>query len=89
MYISAEVKAPLVELCKGDVRPQCSAENMLQGKVLRAVAHDIAAEVVVQLDDETNLCAMITADSFDALAPQPGDMFWVFFDAFAVVLHLD
>lgn len=89
MLINAEVKAPWIEICKDQNAPNCSAENMFQGTVCRITKNRTTAEVVVRLLDGTELCTIISEKSRQRMALQNGDMLWVFFDAFAVVLHVD
>ena len=89
MLVTAEVKAPWIQLCKAQHAPNCSAENMFQGTVCRITKNRTTAEVVVRLPDSTELCAIITEKIRRQMGIQNEDMLWVFFDAFAVVLHVD
>ncbi len=89
MLITAEVKAPWIQLCKDRNAPNCSAENMFQGKVCQVTKNSTIAEIVVRLSDGTELCAIITEKTRRQLDIHNLDMLWVFFDAFAVVLHVD
>ena len=89
MLVTAEVKAPWIQLCKDRNAPNCSAENMFQGKVCRVTKSLTTAEVVVRLQDGTELCAIITEQSRQQMNIQDSDELWVFFDAFTVVLHVD
>lgn len=86
--ISAEVKAPTVTLQKaGGTEPLCSAENMFKGLVSRVEQGGIVTECVVRISDVTELCAIITTDSYQMLGLKRGDEAWVLFNSFAVVLH--
>jgi molybdate transport system regulatory protein len=87
--VTAEVKAPWIQLCKDLRPPNCSAENLFQGKVSRVVSSSTTAEVVVCLADGTELCTVITEERRRQMAIATGDQLWAFFDAFTVVLHVD
>ncbi len=89
IFVTAEVKAPWVQLCKGKIVPRCSAENRLEGTVCRITSGRITAEVVVRLLDGTELCAIITEKSRRDMDIQEKETLWVSFDAFAVILHAD
>lgn len=89
MFVTAEVKAPWINLCKSRSAPNCSAENMFQGTVSRVATNRTTAEIIVLLADGTELCAVITEKSRLHLDIQPEDTLWAFFDAFAVILHVD
>jgi molybdate transport system regulatory protein len=89
MLIKAEVKAPWIQLSKDRQAPTCSAENTFQGTVCRITKNRITAEIVVRLLDGTELCAIITEKSRRRLDIRNQDLLWAFFDASAVVLHLD
>lgn len=89
MLVTAEVKAPWIQLCKARKAPSCSADNLFQGTVCRLTKNHTTAEVVVRLSDGTELCAIITERIRRQLDIQDQDLLWVFFDAFAVVLHVD
>ncbi len=89
MLITAEVKAPWIQLAKGECPPVCSAENIFLGRVSRITKNRTTSEVVVGLDDGTELCAVITEKSRQKMDIHDQEVLWVFFDAFAVVLHVD
>lgn len=89
MLIKAEVKAPWVQLCRGTDLPKCSADNIFQGTVYRIRKGRITVEIVIRLFDDTELCAIITQKSFQRLALDEQDQVFAFFDAFAVILHID
>jgi molybdate transport system regulatory protein len=89
MFITAEVKAPWIQLCKSEHAPRCSADNMFQGTVCGITRNRTTAEIIVRLPDETELCAIITEKARKQFDIQMQDMLWAFFDAFAVVLHVD
>ncbi len=89
MLITAEVKAPWIQLCRDEGAPNCSAENMFHGRVSRITKNRTTAEIVVQLADGTELCAIITEKIRRQMDIQDQTQLWVFFDAFAVVLHVN
>lgn len=89
MLVTAEVKAPWIQLCKSAAAPNCSAENMFQGTVCRIAGGRTTAEIVVRLPDGTELCAIVTDQSRRRLDIREQDVLWAYFDAFAVVLHVD
>ncbi len=89
MLITAEVKAPWVQLSSGETAPSCSAENVFQGTVYRITRGRTTAEVIVQLVDGTELCSIITEKSLRRLDIREQSTLWAFFDAFAVILHVD
>lgn len=87
--ITAEVKAPLVFLQKGDSVPECSAENRFAGIVERVKAGEINTEYVVRIADGTEICSIVSSESSRYLALKPGDAVWVMFNCFSVVLLTD
>lgn len=89
MLITAEVKAPWIQLCKNESAPNCTADNMFQGTVHHITKNRTTAEIVVRLPDGTELCAIITEKARKQMNIQTKDILWAFFDAFAVVLHVD
>lgn len=89
MLVTAEVKAPWVQLWKGEAAPGCSAENRFQGTVSRITGGRITAEIVVRLADGTELCAIITEKSRRDMDIRDGEVLWASFDAFSVILHVD
>jgi molybdate transport system regulatory protein len=89
MLITAEIKAPWIQLCKDRNAPICSADNMFQGTVCQVMNNHTTAEVVVRLSDGTELCAVISERTRKEMDIQNQDILWAIFDAFAVVLHVD
>ncbi len=89
MLITAEVKAPWIQLCKARNAPNCSAENIFQGTVCRITKNPITAEIVIRLSDGTELCAIVTEKSRQQLDIRNQDLLWAYFDAFAVILHVE
>lgn len=85
--VSAEVKAPWLLLERCDTAACTSADNMREG-VLYRVTHDaLTAECLVRLQDETELCAIVSSESFARLRLAEGDAVRVLFSAHAVILH--
>ncbi len=89
VLVTASIKAPLVILVKDDDAPVSSMRNRLLGKVLRINEGAIAAEVVVAVDEETEVCALVTDESVKRLGIAVGDPIWAMFKAFSVVLGVD
>jgi molybdate transport system regulatory protein len=89
MLITAEVKAPWVVLQKGEVEPQCSAENKFQGTIERVIEGEVTTEYMVRIADGTELCSLVTSNTSRRLELQENDTVWAIFNSFSVVLHLD
>lgn len=87
--ITAEVKAPMVVLQKGDKEPQCSAENMFQGTIEKIIRGKITTEFVVRIADGTQLCSLVTSESSRQLELRANDPVWAIFNSFSVIIHLD
>jgi len=82
----AYVKAPWVILVKDPDSPQTSSRNRLHGEIKRINQGNISAEIVLELADGTEVCALITDESVKALKLVVGDKIWVLFKAFSVIL---
>ena len=87
--VVVEVKAPWVVLYKGMEEPACSAENRFKGTVLRTIKGKINSEVVVQISERTELCAILTENSRKSLELEKGDQVWAVFNAAMAVIHVD
>lgn len=87
--ITAEVKAPMVVLQKGDKEPKCSAENIFQGIIEKIIRGEVTTEYVVRIADGTQVCSLVTSESSRRLELRPNDPVWAVFNSFSVVLHLD
>jgi len=87
--ITAEVKAPMVILQKGEAEPRCSAENIFHGNVERIIRGKVTTEYVVKIADGTELCSLVTSETARRLELGENEPIWVIFHSFAVVLHLD
>lgn len=88
-YATAMVKAPWVVLARGDEAPQVSAANRFAGTVRQLLTGELCTEVVTELADGVQVCAVITNDSAIALALHEGQRLWVMFEAFAAILLAD
>lgn len=87
--VGAEVKAPWVMLQKAKSRPSCTAENMFCGTVKQIVRGKLTTEYIVQIQDGTELCSLVTEDGGRKLDVEEEDKVWVMFNSFAVILHVD
>ena len=87
--ISAEVKAPWVDLHRGETEPACSAENRFAGIVERIERGEINTEYRVRITDGTELCALVSTRGGRRLALDIGQRVWAVFNCFAVVLRAD
>lgn len=87
--VVAYVKAPWVILVKDPQSPQTSSRNRLWGEIKRINQGSIAAEIVLELADGTEVCALITDESVKALQLEVGEKIWVLFKAFSVILGTD
>lgn len=87
--ITAEVKAPMVILQKGDQEPQSTAENIFPGIIEKIIRGKVTTEYVVRIADGTRLCSLITTQSSRRLQLRPNAPVWAVFNSFSVVLHLD
>ncbi|NCC25936.1 MAG: integrase [Deltaproteobacteria bacterium] len=84
--VAASVKAPLVILVKDPDSPRTSSRNRLQGEIKRINQGTISAEIVLELHDGTEVCALITDESVKALDLTVGEKVWALFKAFSVIL---
>ena len=87
--LTAEVKAPWVILHKGEVEPECSAENRFFGTIERIISGRLTSDNVVRLADGTELCSLVSSDIGRLLNLHRNDPAWALFNCFAVVLHID
>ncbi len=87
--ITAEVKAPWVILQKALSEPICSIENIFRGTVTQINRGILTAELIVGIQDGTEVCSLITEKSCCKLDINQGDDVWVMFNSFALILHLD
>jgi molybdate transport system regulatory protein len=87
--VAAEVKAPWVVLQKSKTRPLCTAENIFRGTVSGILRGKITTEFLVTTENGTELCSVVTRESGKKLTLKQKDNVWVFFNSFAVILHVD
>lgn len=87
--ITAEVKAPWILLQQGELVSGCSADNCLQGEIIRMNQGKVSTEYVLRLDDSTELCALLSTEHGHTLRFVVGERAWAVFNAFAVILHAD
>ncbi|NJB68229.1 molybdate transport system regulatory protein [Desulfobaculum xiamenense] len=89
VLLAAEIKAPWVVVVPGAQRPAVASGNVFSGVVERVGLGDVSAEVVVRLEDGTEICAIVTVDSLRVGAFAPGMPAWVVCSAFSVILRAD
>ncbi len=87
--ITALVKAPWVLIGKDEHKARTSARNCFPGRVTGIRGDGVAVEIMGILEDGTPMCALITAESVEALDLKEGDMVWFFFKAFSVIVSVD
>lgn len=87
--VTVEIKAPWVMLYKGIEEPACSAENRFKGSIRRIICGKINSEVVVQVSDSTEVCAVLTETSRATLDIRAGDIVWAVFNAASAIIHID
>jgi molybdate transport system regulatory protein len=87
--VAAEIKAPWVEIHGGDSDPNCSSENRFRGTIQRIRKGKITSEVVMELADGTELCALLTQRACRQMNLREQDSLWAAFSAFSVILHVD
>lgn len=86
--VTAEVKAPWVILQAIENESLlCTAENLFRGRVSHVNPGKINTEYVVRISDVTELCSIVTTESFRQVGLKKGDRVWAMFNSFAVVLH--
>ena len=87
--VTAEVKAPWVIVQKGEDPPLSSADNIYRGTVVRILSGGLTTEIVVRIEDGTELCSVVTEQGRLMIDLMEKDPVWVLFSGFAVVLHVD
>ena len=87
--ITAEVKAPWVDLQRGDEEPDCSADNRFRGVIERINSGGINTEYIVRISDRIELCSVVSTGSSRLLDLRKGDTVWALFNCYSVVLHVD
>lgn len=87
--VNAEVKAPWIDLYKGKDEPANTAENRFQGEITGIKKGKVNTEYLIQVSQNTALCAIVSSEAEQRLGLRKGDKVWAFFNCFAVVLHRD
>lgn len=87
--VTALVKAPWVLIGKDEHRARTSARNCFPGHVTSIRGDGVAVEIMGMLDGGTPMCALITAESVEALDVKEGDSVWFFFKAFSVIISTE
>lgn len=86
--VTAEVKATWVILQKKENETLwCTAENQFEGRVTHVNEGEVNTEFVVRISDVTELCSVVTTESFRQVGLKKGDRVWTLFNSFTVVLH--
>jgi molybdate transport system regulatory protein len=83
------VKAPWVILVKEDMKLKTCARNKFAGKIVEVNVGQISAEVIVELPDQTKVCALVTDESVRQLDLAVGQDIYVLFKAFSVILNVE
>lgn len=86
---TAEIKAPWILVAKDSDEPMSSAANRLKGKVARIIKGAITTEVVSELEDGTEVCALVTEESRLNLDLREESEVWLLFSAFSVIINAD
>lgn len=86
--LTAEIKEPWVMVAAGAHPPATSCANTLSGTVSRILRGKSTTELILTLSDGTEVCALMTTPSDEALGLQKGDGAWALIDAFAVILRI-
>ncbi len=87
--IIAEIKAPWVTLQRSDKEPQSTAENRFFGTITRVSRGKITTEFVVEINDGTELCSVVSTENAQKMNFKENDKVWVLFNSYSVVLHTD
>jgi molybdate transport system regulatory protein len=87
--VTAEVKAPLIILHGGDLSPECSAENRVNGVVTKITKGEVNTEYIVKISETTEICAVVSSIRNSPFELKIGDSAWALFNCSAVVLHID
>lgn len=87
--VTATVKAPWVIVEKNSEKTRTSARNRYSGTIQEIKTSAIACEIITEIADGSRVCALITRESLDELALQPGEIVTVTFKPFAVILNAE
>lgn len=86
-FVTAEIKAPWVVVCKGGMKPETSAENQFNGTVSKILRGKITSEISVRLPDGTEMCSVLTEQGRKNLNLKKNDSVWVLFNSFSVIIN--
>jgi molybdate transport system regulatory protein len=78
-----------VDLAKTKTLPKTSARNCFTGTVAEIKDDATVSEVVVAIDDKTQLCSLMSSQSVREMGLSPGDTVTAYFKALSVVLAVD
>lgn len=87
-FVSAEIKAPSVFIAGPEGDLHVSLENRVKGTVTQVITGKVNAEVLLRLEDETDLCAVITSSSLKRLGLRVNDEACALFGSYAVILNI-
>ncbi len=85
--VTAEIKAPTVFIACSEGAGHISAENRIQGTVAGICSGRVNTEVILTLEEGTELCAIVTTASQKRMGLQTGDQAWALFGAYSVILN--
>ncbi len=85
--VAATIKAPLVNVLACEHTPAGSARNRLRATIVRVSASPVLCEVTGRLPDQSEICALVSAQSAEELGLRPGDEAEFWFKALSVVLN--
>lgn len=85
--VAATIKAPLVNVLPVGCVGTGSARNRLRASIIRVTDSPVLTEVLGRLDDGTDVCALISAESARSLSLKTGDQAEFWFKALSVVLN--
>ncbi len=86
--VTAEIKAPTVLIAGAEGAADISAENRVHGVVQEINSGRVNTEVIMTLEEGTQLCAIITTASYKRMNLRTGDQAWALFGAYSVVLNI-
>lgn len=87
--VTAEVKAPWVVIHKTSDDFLSAADNCFRGKISKILSGKVVTEITVKIQDGTEICSLVTVESFNRLNLKKSDEVWATFNSFSVILHVD
>lgn len=87
--VTAEIKAPWLQLCRPGSGQALGADNCFSGEIIRMTAGSLVVEYIVRSTAGIEFCALLSRPAAETLALESGDEAWVLCSAFAVVLHTE